>query len=129
MSAQSRLYSMAAVRGKPTELEWDAERDNLTVVKTLCAILDRLQPKPEGSYVDQISFVADRPGHDVRYAINASKIKSELGWRPTVSFDQGIEDTVAWYLANQEWCREIHENTYQRQRLGSIDTKDFLLHQ
>ena len=98
----------------------DSEKDNLTVVKTICSILDRVHPKQKGSYTEQITFVRDRPGHDFRYAIDASKLKTELNWLPKVSFEEGIEETVLWYLSNQEWSLNIHENTYQRQRLGNI---------
>ncbi len=75
-----------------------AERDNLTVLQTLCSILDELTPKGDGSYHDQITFIKDRLGHDFRYAINASKIKNELGWKPLMSFDDGIKETIKWYL-------------------------------
>ncbi len=74
------------------------EIPNLTIAKKVCSILDEIKPKPSGSYSDQITFVQDRPGHDFRYAIDASKIQSELGWKPTVNFNEGLEKTVHWYL-------------------------------
>ena len=84
------------------------EKQNIEVVHTVCAILDRLRPREDGrSYADQITSVADRPGHDKRYAIDASRINDELGWRPQETFETGIEKTVAWYLANEAWWRPL----------------------
>ncbi|MBD8679949.1 dTDP-glucose 4,6-dehydratase [Sphingomonas sp. CFBP 13720] len=84
------------------------ERQNLEVVQTLCAILDDLRPRADGqSYATQIAYVADRPGHDKRYAIDASRIGDELGWQPTETFETGIAKTVAWYLANEDWWRPL----------------------
>jgi dTDP-glucose 4,6-dehydratase len=94
------------------------ERTNLTVVKTLCAELDRLRPRKGGSYADLITFVADRPGHDMRYAIDASRIEKELGWRPQETFESGIARTVEWYLANESWWRDILSRGYRAERLG-----------
>ncbi len=97
-----------------------AERTNLEVVQTICARLDILSPRTDGrSYADQITFVADRPGHDHRYAIDASKLQRELGWGPTVSFEDGIDHTVRWYLDNESWWRPILSGTYAGQRLGT----------
>ncbi len=84
------------------------ERQNLEVVQTLCAILDDLRPRADGqSYATQIAYVADRPGHDKRYAIDASRIGDELGWQPAETFETGIGKTVAWYLANEDWWRPL----------------------
>lgn len=84
------------------------EKQNIDVVRAICAILDRLQPRADGvSYAEQITFVADRPGHDKRYAIDASRVSRELGWRPQETFDTGIEATVTWYLNNTDWWRPI----------------------
>lgn len=94
------------------------ERTNLWVVERICAILDRLRPKQEGSYAEQISFVADRPGHDRRYAIDPSRIREELGWRPSMTVEQGLEQTVAWYLANEGWWRPLLGRKGVGQRLG-----------
>jgi dTDP-glucose 4,6-dehydratase len=96
------------------------ERANLDVVKTLCALLDAKSPRPDGtSYSAQITYVADRPGHDRRYAIDCSKIQNELGWSPRESFETGLAKTVDWYLANRTWTDEITKTRYQRERLGS----------
>lgn len=88
------------------------EKTNIEVVQTLCAILDRLAPKPSGSYLDQIIYVADRPGHDRRYAIDARKIERELGWKPSETFESGIDKTVAWYLTNQKWVKDVQSGDY-----------------
>jgi dTDP-glucose 4,6-dehydratase len=96
------------------------ERANLDVVKTLCALLDAKSPRSDqASYSAQITYVADRPGHDRRYAIDCSKIQSELGWSPRESFETGLAKTVDWYLANRPWTDDITKTRYQRERLGS----------
>ena len=96
------------------------ERANLDVVKTLCALLDEKSPRPGGaSYSAQIAYVADRPGHDRRYAIDCSKIQRELGWSPRESFETGLAKTVDWYLWNRAWTDEITKTRYQRERLGA----------
>ena len=90
------------------------EKTNLEVVDTLCALLDQLSPRPDGSkYAELKSYVADRPGHDKRYAIDASKIQRELGWKPLETFESGIEKTVAWYLANNEWIIHVQSGEYR----------------
>ena len=98
-------------RGRPGRrynIGGNAERRNIDVVRTLCATLDRLRPRRAGgSYADQIGFVADRPGHDQRYAIDASRIRDELGWAPRESFESGLETTIRWYLDNEAWWRPI----------------------
>lgn len=94
------------------------EKKNIEVVHTICSILDDLKPKENGSYQDQIAFVSDRPGHDFRYAIDASKIENELGWRPEETFESGIKKTVKWYLNNIAWCEAVTENNYNLERLG-----------
>ncbi len=96
----------------------NAERKNIEVVTAICSILDRLRPKAEGQYADQITYVTDRPGHDHRYAIDASKIRSDLDWTPSVTFEEGIERTVTWYLENQTWWQDILDARYSTQRLG-----------
>lgn len=88
------------------------EHTNLHVVHTLCDILDELAARPQGSYRDLITFVKDRPGHDRRYAIDAGKIKRELGWQPAESFETGIRKTVQWYLAHGEWVRQVRSGDY-----------------
>ena len=97
------------------------EKQNIEVVRTLCSLLDELAPSEiEGlnSYSDLITFVTDRPGHDVRYAIDASKIESELGWTPSETFESGLRKTVEWYLANEAWWRAVRDGSYRGDRLG-----------
>lgn len=95
------------------------EKQNLEVVKTICKILDELRPQNNSqSYESLITFVKDRPGHDLRYAIDAAKIEHELGWKPKETFETGIRKTVEWYLNNLEWCRHVQDGSYQRERLG-----------
>lgn len=95
------------------------EKQNIDVVKTICQILDQLRPQANGQpYESLITFVKDRPGHDLRYAIDATKIKNDLGWTPEETFDSGIRKTVEWYLDNLEWCRRVQDGSYQRERLG-----------
>ncbi len=89
------------------------EKPNLEVVQTICSILDELRPKASGSYAEQITFVKDRPGHDRRYAIDAKKIQSELGWRPAETFITGIRKTIEWYLNNSEWVEEVRSGAYR----------------
>ena len=95
------------------------EKQNIEVVKTICKILDELQPHINTEpYESLITFVKDRPGHDLRYAIDASKIKNDLDWVPKETFETGIRKTVEWYLNNLEWCRRVQDGSYQRERLG-----------
>lgn len=90
------------------------EKANIDVVKTLCSMLDQAQPRSDGkSYAEQITFVQDRPGHDARYAIDATKIERELGWKPAETFETGIERTVAWYLAHQDWVENVTSGEYK----------------
>lgn len=97
------------------------EKTNLEIVHTLCGILDNNSPRADGkAYREQIVFVKDRPGHDLRYAIDASKIQKELGWVPAETFETGIVKTVDWYLANQDWCRQIEDGSYQQARLTML---------
>jgi dTDP-glucose 4,6-dehydratase len=98
------------------------EKQNIEVVNTICNHLNELvTDKPEGlnDFNELITYVTDRPGHDVRYAIDANKINRELGWHPQETFDSGIKKTIEWYLANLEWCRHVQDGSYQRERLGS----------
>lgn len=109
------------------------EKRNIDVVKTICSILDELVPvstdkslssHSEGelksliSYAELITFVKDRPGHDIRYAIDASKIEKELGWTPIETFETGLRKTVIWYIENKTWCKNVQDGSYQRERLG-----------
>ena len=90
------------------------EKPNLDVVHTICSILDQLRPKADGSkYASQIIYVKDRPGHDRRYAIDASKLELELGWKPAETFETGIQKTVQWYLENQEWVQLVLTGSYR----------------
>jgi dTDP-glucose 4,6-dehydratase len=109
-------------KGRPGEVYnvgGDAERENIVVVRTLCALLDERRPREDGrSYGEQITFVQDRPGHDRRYAIDSGKLQRELGWRPTQTFESGIALTVDWYLSNQTWVRRVLDGSYRGERLG-----------
>ncbi len=105
--------------GRTYNIGGENERSNLELVQTLCAILDRLQPKESGSYADQITFVADRPGHDARYAIDPTRIRTELEWRPSVTVEEGLERTVRWYLNNEAWWRPLLERQGVGERLGT----------
>ncbi|QZA78306.1 dTDP-glucose 4,6-dehydratase [Deefgea tanakiae] len=90
------------------------EKANLDVVKTICSLLDELQPKADGKpYVEQITYVTDRPGHDRRYAIDARKLERELGWKPAETFESGIRKTVEWYLGNQDWVSNVTSGAYR----------------
>jgi dTDP-glucose 4,6-dehydratase len=100
-----------------------SERSNIDVVRTICDLLDRMAPARTGSRHRLIGFVPDRPGHDRRYAIDASKIESELGWRAQESFDTGIEKTVRWFLDNRAWWQAILDRGYQARRMGIIEPR------
>lgn len=109
-------------KGKPGEtynIGGNNEETNLNVVYTICDILDEVKPDPRfKSRRDLIKFVQDRPGHDMRYAIDAAKIMRELGWRPKENFASGIRKTIHWYLENQAWCQHVQDGSYRRERLG-----------
>ena len=99
------------------------------MVRGICQLLEELAPqKPAGvaQFADLITFVTDRPGHDQRYAIDASKIERELGWVPEETFASGLRKTVQWYLANLAWCQHVQDGSYQGQRLGNSDFKDLI---
>lgn len=104
--------------GRSYNIGGENERSNLELVKALCAILDKLRPKAEGSYADQITFVTDRPGHDARYAIDPARIREELGWRPSVTVEEGLERTVQWYLDNEGWWKALQDRQGVGVRLG-----------
>ncbi|MGI2186066.1 dTDP-glucose 4,6-dehydratase [Shewanella oncorhynchi] len=93
------------------------EKRNLEVVQTICSILDVLVPKIS-PYAEQITYVTDRPGHDRRYAVDATKMSNELNWQPEETFETGLRKTIEWYLGNQEWCQHVQDGSYQRERLG-----------
>ncbi|WP_333664545.1 dTDP-glucose 4,6-dehydratase [Acinetobacter guillouiae] len=115
------LYKVATegAIGETYNIGGHNEKQNIEVVKTICKILDELKPQINNqSYETLITFVKDRPGHDLRYAIDASKIAHDLVWKPQETFDTGIRKTVEWYLNNLEWCRRVQDGSYQRERLG-----------
>jgi len=97
----------------------NSERTNLEVVKLICDVLDRVAPMRQPR-LSLITFVADRRGHDCRYAIDASRARSELGWKPKHSFEGGLEHTIGWYLRNSEWWMPIRQNVYRGERLGLV---------
>jgi dTDP-glucose 4,6-dehydratase len=111
--------------GEKYNIGGSSERTNLQVIDTLCAALESVLPaasnpavRDRGGYAALKTFVPDRPGHDRRYAIDASKIRSELGWRPTHDFESGVRATVEWYVQHREWCRAVQAGRYDRERLG-----------
>ena len=115
------LYQVVTegVVGETYNIGGHNEKQNIEVVKTICKILDELKPESTGQkYETLITFVKDRPGHDLRYAIDAAKIEKELGWTPQETFETGIRKTVEWYLNNLDWCRRVQDGSYQRERLG-----------
>ena len=115
------LYQVVTegVVGETYNIGGHNEKQNIEVVKTICKILDELKPQSTGQkYETLITFVKDRPGHDLRYAIDAAKIEKELGWTPQETFETGIRKTVEWYLNNLDWSRRVQDGSYQRERLG-----------
>ncbi len=107
--------------GEVYNIGGDAERENIQVVKTICALLDERRPLTDGRTRESlIAYVKDRPGHDRRYAIDASKIKRDLGWRQTETFESGLARTVDWYLQHQDWVLRVLDGSYRMQRLGEI---------
>jgi dTDP-glucose 4,6-dehydratase len=103
--------------GRSYNIGGENERRNIDLVRTICAILDAKRPKA-GSYADQISFVTDRPGHDARYAIDPTRIREELGWRPSLTVEEGLERTVEWYLNNEAWWKPLQARAGVGVRLG-----------
>ncbi|MEW9917984.1 dTDP-glucose 4,6-dehydratase [Marimonas sp. MJW-29] len=104
--------------GRSYNIGGENEARNIDLVKTVCTILDRMLPK-DAPYADQITFVQDRAGHDLRYAIDPSRIRNELGWRPSVTLEEGLERTVRWYLENEDWWRALQSRDGVGQRLGT----------
>lgn len=106
--------------GETYNIGGNNERRNIDLVRTICAIMDAEQPRVSGTYSDLISFVTDRPGHDRRYAVNAAKIKTTLGWEPSVSADEGFAATVKWYLENRDWWEPLLKRSGVGERVGLI---------
>jgi len=105
--------------GETYNVGGNAEKQNIEVVKAICALLDERRPREDGKPREsQITFVADRPGHDRRYAIDASKLRDELGWEPKYTFERGLAETVDWYLANQDWVQRVLDGSYRLERIG-----------
>ena len=97
----------------------DAERKNIDVVNAICTLLDARRPRADGQpRASQVTYVKDRPGHDRRYAIDASKLKRELGWKPMVGFEEGMARTVNWYLDNESWVGRVLDGSYRMERMG-----------
>ena len=106
--------------GETYNVGGNAEKQNIEVVKAICALLDARRPRPDGNPREsQIAFVADRPGHDRRYAIDASKLRDELGWEPRYTFERGLAETVDWYLDNQAWVERVLDGSYRLERIGA----------
>jgi dTDP-glucose 4,6-dehydratase len=117
VSALLRVLERGRV-GETYAISGSSERRNIDVVETICDILDEVRPGTAGSHRRLIRFVDDRPGHDFRYAIDASKLRRELSWSPRETFESGLRRTVEWYLANQEWCERAQSGAYRGERLG-----------
>ncbi len=119
------LAMKQGMQGETYNIGGHNEVTNIDVVKTLCAILDKREPAKDGHpYAELIRYVADRPGHDMRYAIDASKIQRDLGWTPKETFETGLEKTVDWYLGNQKWIDRVLDGSYMGERLGAGDKGD-----
>jgi len=120
----ARALVLVATQGKVAEtynIGGFNEKANIDVVRTICQLLnEKISQKPEGvsDFTDLITFVKDRPGHDLRYAIDATKIERELGWHPEETFESGIEKTVSWFINNRHWCQRVLDGSYQGERLG-----------
>jgi dTDP-glucose 4,6-dehydratase len=109
--------------GRTYNVGGDNEWKNLDIVQLICDLLDQKRPRSAGSYRELITFVADRPGHDLRYAIDAARIGSELGWKPKYTFESGLSETIDWFLSSSSWLTAIAESRYQGERLGLVTGK------
>jgi dTDP-glucose 4,6-dehydratase len=119
-----RLVLEKGKNGETYNIGGHNEKTNLEVVHTICSLLDELVPdSAHKPHKELITYVTDRPGHDVRYAIDADKIANTLGWLPRETFESGIKKTIVWYLANAQWCQHVQDGSYQRERLGSGSEK------
>jgi len=103
--------------GRSYNIGGENEATNIDIVREICVILDRLRPAAR-PYFELVNFVADRPGHDLRYAIDPTRIRTELGWRPAITLTQGLEKTVRWYLDNEDWWKALHNRSGVGNRLG-----------
>jgi dTDP-glucose 4,6-dehydratase len=122
----ARALDLIATRGRPGEkynVGGRNERRNIDVVRTICALMDEMRPTTSGSHAELIRYVTDRPGHDARYAIDATKLETELGWKAQENFESGIRATVAWYLANEWWWKPLRDGVYSGERLGVLKAK------
>lgn len=122
----ARALDLIAARGRLGEkynVGGRNERRNIDVVRSICALMDEMRPQASGSHADLIRYVTDRPGHDARYAIDATKLETELGWKAQENFDSGIRATVAWYLANEWWWKPLRDGVYSGERLGVLKAK------
>lgn len=118
--AQALLLALQQGRvGRSYNIGGENERSNLELVRTICGILDELRPREAGAHADLITFVADRPGHDARYAIEPARMRAELGWQPSVTLDEGLRRTVQWYLDNEAWWRPLQSRDGVGRRLGT----------
>ena len=105
--------------GETYNVGGNAEKQNIEVVQAICALLDQRRPREDGAKREsQVTYVADRPGHDRRYAIDASKLRDELGWEPKYTFERGIAETVDWYLTHQDWVNRVLDGSYRLERIG-----------
>ena len=115
------LVLQKGIIGETYNVGGNNEIQNIQIIKDICTILDEVKPAESGkSYHQLITFVKDRPGHDFRYAIDSTKLQSELNWSPKETFETGLRNTIEWFLENQKWWRDIQKNTYQQARLGVI---------
>jgi len=113
------LVLQRGVIGETYNIGGNNEISNIDIVKTICSVLDKLRPRKNGNPYNQlITYVKDRPGHDFRYAIDASKINNDIGWKPKENFETGLRKTIQWYLDNENWWRKIQDRTYNQERLG-----------
>jgi dTDP-glucose 4,6-dehydratase len=118
----ARALGIILAKGRPGEtynIGGRNERKNIEVVRQICTWMDRLRPHPQSCH-DLISFVTDRPGHDHRYAVDANKLETELGWRAQETFETGIEKTVRWYLEQVDWWQPLRDRIYSGERLGLV---------
>jgi dTDP-glucose 4,6-dehydratase len=113
----------SGVPGRTYNVGGGNEWKNLDIVQLICDLLDQKRPRPSGSYRELITFVADRPGHDLRYAIDADRVGSELGWKPKYTFESGLSETIDWYLSSSSWLTAIADSRYRGERLGLVTGK------